>query len=138
MVTRKIQLHREGAIALLGEARRELENGTHELFHNNDESQRATIAACAEIIGRLGQEVDPRRWPTEDTPVGKLERWFAEFEFSEEALAWIEWDRGQMEGFVADFDSGVAGVADPGYHAEQVFLLHVLDGILRQRDEVKV
>ncbi len=133
---RSTRLSRDAAIALLKEARGQFENGAHELYNSDDQSQRKTIAACTEIIGRVAEDVGrPWRWPHEETPVGKQEKWFAEFDFSPETLAWIGWDRDQQEAFVADFDSGMNGGGDPGYYAQQVFLLHVLNGLVEQQQK---
>ncbi len=133
--TAKVELTRDAAAVLLKEAREQYENGARELYRCGDEKQRPTIAACTEIIGRMSGVLRPYWWPTSETPVGPQDRPLAEFEFSPATLEWIRWDCGQQRDFVADFDSGMNGGTDPGYHAEQVFLLHVLDGIVRQIDE---
>lgn len=131
-----VKLNREAARALVKDAREYFENGVHELYTSRDEGQRPTIAACTEIIGRVGQLVESSwRWPHKDTPYGKEEEWFVEFAFSDETMAWFEWARGQQAGYIADFDSGVHGLADLGVHAEQVYLLHVLDGIISRHGQ---
>ncbi len=133
-----MKLNREGARALLTEARRDFANGSHELFAVGDEGQRPVIAACTEIIARLEQAVD-EYWPHEQVgPDGMQyleEVALVEFAFTDDTLAWMERQRIQQAGFVSDLDSGIAGVGDLGYHAEQVYLLHVLTSVCNQRDE---
>lgn len=134
--TTRVRLPRDAAAALVKEARERFENGAHELHVSHDEGQRATIAACTEIIGLVAGSVgNPWRWPHTETPHGRQEEPLAEFEFSAETMAWIERNRDQQGGYVADFESGACVGAEPGYYAGQVFLLHVLEGILTQRDE---
>lgn len=133
--TTEVRLTRDAVVSLLKEARERFENGAHELYScSNDESQRPTIAACTEIIGRVGELIDrPWRWPHKETPYGKEEEALTSIEFSPATMDWIRWQRDQQAPYVEDFDTGVSG-GDPGYLAEQVYLLHVLEGILRQSE----
>lgn len=133
----EITLSRPAAAALVKEARRAFENGAHELFTSADELQRPIIEASIEVIGRLATVVD-RRWPQEKIDVGSRyeledERKVA-FEVSPEVIAWIERTRDEQVGFIADLDDGEASHEEADYLAEQVYLLHVLDGLVGQRE----
>lgn len=128
--TTTVRLTQDAATALLKEARSQFDNGARELYRCGDESVHATIAACTEIIGRLDGR--PWRWPHVNTPHGREPAGLAEFEFTATTLDWIEVEHRHTAEHVADLDSGDTGGSDPGYHAGEVFLLHVLRGILEQ------
>lgn len=51
-----VSLNREAATALLAEARRDFENGAHELW-SGDEGQRPVIDACTGVIGKLNWNI---------------------------------------------------------------------------------
>lgn len=129
-----VRLNREAAAALVKEARRDFENGAHELYNSSDVSQEAVIAACVEVIGVLTDTVESR-WPQETDHGFTFDRWSVDFELSPAVMAWIRKTREEQVGFIDDLDGGVCG-AEPGYIAEQVYLLHVLDGILGQPEKV--
>lgn len=133
----EIKLTPEAVDALVTEARSDLETGARELYGIGDESQRATIAASVEIIGRLSPFADnPWAWPKKDTPIGKEDEPFVVIAFSGPTTDWLRWNREQVQALVADFDTGAAGGdGEPGYVTGQVYLLHVLDWIIRQTDE---
>ena len=138
--TATVRLQREHAAALLQEARREFENGARELHECNDEAQRPRIEACVELIGRLAPKVEDDRWPKRK--VGPEDhKWledevFVDFAFSASVMDWIAWDCEQHAGYVQNMDDGKTGNGEPGYYAEQVFLLHVLRLILDQVEAV--
>lgn len=134
--TTPVRLHREAATALLNEARRDFENAAHELYLVNDEGQRPTIEATVEVIGRLSGVL--KHWPQKrNADLGFDEEvWALDFDLSLTVLEWLESVRDQHAGFVAELDDGRTDSGDEqGYIASQVYLLHVLDGILAQRDE---
>ena len=131
-----VELTREAATALLVEARREFENAAHELVQS-DRSQRPAIDACIEIIGRLNWKVD-RWWPQETSEIGgKYDKHSVTFGFTGETLEWIERQRDGQAGYVEDLERGV-NVLEPGDLSEAVYLLHVLRGIVAQREAVAV
>ena len=138
--TTTVRLQREHAAALLAEARREFENGAEELYGSNDEPQRPRIEACVEIIGRLAPVIERDRWPKRTVgPDGSQwleDETFVQFEFSAGVMDWLAWDCEQHAVYVENIDDGSTGHGEPGYYAEQVFLLHVLRLILDQVEAV--
>lgn len=136
--TVELQFTRDAVIALLKEARRAFENGARELYSCDDVEQLPTIAACTEITGRLHELVEhPLNWPTKQTPHGKEELPYVTVEFTRKNAPWFEWNRDNQRAFVDDLENGNSG-GDPGYEVEQVYLLHVLERIVRQLDEGQV
>lgn len=135
----KVTLHREEARALLAEARRDLANGAHEFYWSNDEGQRLVIDACVEVIGRLEQHTEDR-WPRQTDNYGYTsDVWALDFEFSGTVYEWIERNRSQQIGFIEDLDSGATGSCeDLDYTAKQVYLLHVFNRVLAQREKATV
>lgn len=133
-----LKLNRDAATALLKEARRDFENGAQELWRANvnDETQRPIIEATVEVIGKLAELVDsPRRWPQGDpNPWGETLPVEAEVEFTANALDWMERNRQHQEAFVADLERGEWSGSESGYLPEQVYLLHVLETLVGQRD----
>lgn len=124
-----VKLNRDAAGALLKEARSEFENGARELWRMGDESQRPTIEATVEVIGKLAGLVEGpgNRWPHKEQEIGHPYPIDAEIAFTEVALGWMRKDCGFVAEHVAELDHrGEWGGADPGYLPEQVFLLHVL------------
>lgn len=75
-----------------------------------------------------------RSWPQETTPVGSQDQPLVEFEFTPQTLDWIERQTVDQERYIEDLDKGLDG-ADPGYGPSQVYLLHVMRGIVAQREE---
>ena len=132
--TVELQLTRDAVIALLKEARQQFGNGAHELYSCEDVGQRSTIAACTEIIGRLDHMIErPWNWPTKEIPrYGKEELGSVTVEFSRETAAWLKWDRDQQRPYVELELATGASVGEPGYEVEQVYLLHVLERVVRQ------
>lgn len=63
-----VRLTRDAAVALLKEAREQFENGACELYNSDDDSQHRTIAACVEIIGRIGSLIDHPWGDRTETP----------------------------------------------------------------------
>ena len=130
----EIKLHRQAATALMRRARGwEFDSAARELV-GGDEGQRAEIEACIEIIGRLSWDIE--RWPQEEYYGTKVDQQFVEVELSSTTLDWIERERGLVAAFIGDLDGTEASSTDPGYVAEHVYLRHVLDGILGQREAV--
>lgn len=112
-----VTLNREAATALLTEARRDFENGAHELL-SGDESQRPTIDACTEIIGRLNWNIDRDWWPQENPPAPftAYDKPQVEFEFTQTAIEWMERTETGTSGFIADLERD--GEGDEGGIAE--------------------
>lgn len=135
----EVRLHRPAATALLAEVREWFDNAARELLAG-DKPQRQTLEAYTEIIGRLAYPV--AQWPQEDVSYEGIsathDRAFIEVEVTAAALDWVERYRDQQQDYIADLDgdSGEATGTDPGYMEKQVYLLHVLDGIAKQREEV--
>lgn len=133
----KITLSREAAAVLLKDARCDFANAVQELYGCDDQSQQATIDATVELIGRLADTVE-KRWPRETHHGITDDQWFVEFEFSPGLLAWLEKRRSDQVGYIGDLDRGESRGVEPGYHAEQVYLLHVLNDVVGERDAVTV
>lgn len=132
--TVELRLTRDAVIALLKEARNRFLDGAEELYGSNDGSQRPTLAACTEIIGRLDHLIEhPWMWPTKEIPrYGKEELGSITVEFTAETAAWLKWSRDQQQPYVDRELATGASVGDPGYEVEQVYLLHVLERIVRE------
>ena len=52
--------------------------------------------------------------------------------FTRETAAWLKWDRDQQRPYVELELATGASVGEPGYEVEQVYLLHVLERVVRQ------
>ena len=127
-----IDLTRASIEALEREARNSLDNSVSEAPHGHRIGQEdyageheRNLLTCADILGTL-------RYATLNFPseAGKVS-----VKFSAPQIKWLEKTREASRGHVEDLD---AGEGDADYNMTEVFLLHVLDRALGEREAVAV